>query len=146
MCVVKKLLMFLFAALCLCGCVTKNAGEIAEKLQTFEKEQKIGQEMLDAFSKQDYEAFVKYIPAGGKQVWGKDKFNEEQREVASRLGKIDSYRFLTQLELEPAHHLVWAVRFKSYNLKGEEIYKEALFSIVVGRVDETLKVFLFGFK
>ena len=112
----------------------------------FEKEKQIGQEMIEAFRKQDYEAFIKNIPAGGKQVWGKDKFNEEQREVASRLGKIDSYRFLTKLELEPAHHLVWAVRFKSYTLKGEETFKEALFSIVVGKVDENLRVFLFGFK
>lgn len=142
----KKTLIALFAFFVLCGCATKTVAEISEEQRVFEKEKQIGQEMIEAFRKQDYEAFIKNIPAGGKQVWGKDKFNEEQREVASRLGKIDSYRFLTKLELEPAHHLVWAVRFKSYTLKGEETFKEALFSIVVGKVDENLRVFLFGFK
>ncbi|MBE6356242.1 MAG: hypothetical protein E7058_03915 [Lentisphaerae bacterium] len=142
----KRLLIALCAVCCLCGCVTQKSTDSLQKDGIFVREQQIGQEMIEAFQKQNYDNFVKYLPEGGKRVWGKDKFNEEQREVASRLGKIDSYRFLTKLELEPAHHLVWVVRFKSYTLKGEETFKEALFSIVVGQVDENLKVFLFGFK
>ena len=135
----------MIAAIILCGCVSTPENLPAAQ-RRLAKEQKIGQEMLEAFKAKDYDRFVKYIPAGGKQVWGKDKFNQEQREVASRLGMIDSYRFLTQLELEPAHHLVWVVRFKNYTLKGEPVFKEALFAVVIGEVDEDLKVFLFGFK
>jgi hypothetical protein len=62
------------------------------------------------------------------------------------MGKIDSFRFLTRLEKEPLHELVWAVRFMSYSLKGEKVFKETLYSIVVGEVDGTRRVFLFGFK
>ena len=76
----------------------------------------------------------------------KEKFLKDQREVASRMGKLESYRYLTRLEKEPLHEFVWAVRFLSYSLKGEKIYKEAIFSIVVGEVDDARKVFLFGFK
>ncbi|MBE6358398.1 MAG: hypothetical protein E7057_04025 [Lentisphaerae bacterium] len=143
----KKIFGLIFMLLLCAGCVTGvSPEELSEKERRMQREERIGEEMIEAFRKNDFEAFVKYIPAGGKEVYNKDKFNAEQREIASRMGKIVSSRFLTRLEMEPMHQLVWAVRFQSYTLKGEEIFREALFSIVIGEVDERLRVFLFGFK
>ena len=141
----KKLLLLVLCASLFSGCA--SIGEnLTEKQLKVEKEQKMGEMMLEAFKKQDFEKYIQFIPAGGRQTYNKDKFNEDQKEIASRMGKIDSYRFLTRLEKEPLHEFVWAVRFLSYSIKGKEVYKEALFSIVVGEVDDTRKVFLFGFK
>ena len=140
----KKVFLWCCAVIFLSGCATWQKQELPPDELSIEK--RIGEGMIEAFSKQKYEEFIKHIPAGGRQLYSKDKFNEEQRQIASRLGKIVSYRFLTKLEMEPAHQLVWAVRFKSYTLKGEENYKEAIFSVVIGKVDESRRVFLFGFK
>ena len=140
----KKFLLAGMLGLLLVGCATTE--ELSEKQKAMAKEQQMGEMMLDSFRKQDLDGYIKFIPPGGRTAYGKDKFNTEQREIASRMGKIESYRFLTRLEKEPLHELVWAVRFKSYSLKGEPVYKEALFSIVVGEVDGTRRVFLFGFK
>lgn len=142
----KKLFAAVVFAFLFAGCATVDPAEMSGDEQLFQKEQKMGETMIEAFRKRDLEAFIQYIPAGGRQIYGKDEFLKEQREIAARMGEIVSYRFLTRLEMEPAHQLVWAVRFKSYSLKGEPIYREALFTIVVGEVDESRKVFLFGFK
>lgn len=140
----KKFLCAGILGFLLVGCVATDG--LSEKQKMMKKEQQMGEMMLDAFSKQDWNGYIKFIPPGGRQQYGKEKFQTEQREIASRMGKIVSYRFLTRLEKEPLHELVWAVRFQSYSLKGEPVYKEALFSIVVGEVDGTRRVFLFGFK
>lgn len=140
----KKFLLAGVLGLLLAGCATTE--DLSEKEKAMAREQQMGEMMLDAFSKQDLEGYIKFIPPGGRQQYGKEKFQTEQREIASRMGKVVSYRFLTRLEKEPLHELVWAVRFQSYSLKGEPVYKEALFSIVVGEVDGTRRVFLFGFK
>lgn len=142
----KKFLCLFAAAtaLLLTGCVSVE--NISEAQLVMDKEIKMGETMLDAFAKRDFEAFMQYTPAGSREQYNKDKFIEEQRELIFRMGEVDSYRFLTKLEFEPMHQYVWAVRFLSYSLKGEKIYKECLFVIVVGEVDEQRKVFLFGFK
>ncbi|MBE6390109.1 MAG: hypothetical protein E7043_08070 [Lentisphaerae bacterium] len=140
----KKMLTLLMLSLIFCGC--RSVEELSEAEKTLIREQQIGESMLEAFRKKDIERYLQYIPAGGRQLYGKKEFDKEQQEVASKLGEIVSYRFLTRLEMEPAHQLVWAVRFKSYSIKGEPVFKEALFAIVVGEVDESKKVFLFGFK
>ena len=140
----KKFLILSLAILFFAGCASvKNVSEIEDVMA---KEQAMGETMLNAFKKQDYDAFIQFIPQGGRQEYNKEKFKNEQREIASRMGKIDSYRFLTRLEKEPLHELVWAVRFMSYSLKGEKVFKETIFSVVIGEVDGTRRVFLFGFK
>ncbi|MBO7327736.1 MAG: hypothetical protein J6W00_03070 [Lentisphaeria bacterium] len=141
----KFIALFVFAFI-FGGCVSVDNNDISPDEQMLAKEQKMGEEMIEAFRKRDLAAFIQYIPAGGRQMYGKNEFQKEQQEIAARMGEIVSYRFLTKLEMEPAHQLVWAVRFKSYSLKGEPIYREALFTIVVGEVDDSRKVFLFGFK
>ena len=142
-----KVLFPVLAVLLFSGCASVMSVEEQSELQrSMAKEQKMGEDMLEAFRKRDFDAYTRYIPAGGKQVYGKTEFEKEQREIASRMGKIESYRFLTRLEMEPVHQLVWAVRFKSFNLKGEPVFREALYCIVVGEVDESRRVFLFGFK
>lgn len=140
----KKFLMLLLMAVMFGGC--QSVEKLSEAEKTLVAERKIGEEMLDAFRKKDMERYLRYIPAGGRQVYGKKEFEKEQREVSAKLGEMVSYRFLTRLEMEPAHQLIWAVRFKSYSIKGEPVFKEAIFAIVVGEVDESKKVFLFGFK
>ena len=137
--------LLLVSLLCLiAGCATFNDAPAVKT--ELEKEQELGEIMLEAFRKRDLKSFTQFIPAGGSEQYGKEEFAKEQQEVASRLGEIVSYRFLTQLEMEPLHQLVWAVRFRSHNLKCEPVYREALFVIVVGKIDESRKVFLFGFK
>ena len=140
----KKILMFVFAAVVFAGCAT--VADISPDDSVLAKEQKIGENMIEAFRKRDLAAFLQDVPAGGRGMYGKKEFESEQKEIAARMGEIVGYRFLTRLEMEPAHQLVWAVRFKSYSLKGEPVYREALFTIVVGEVDDSRKVFLFGFK
>ncbi len=142
-----KSLVFGLSLLLFAGCATVVSEEAQSELQKeMAKEQKMGEDMLESFQKKDFAGYTRYIPAGGRQVYSKADFDKEQRELLSRMGEIVSYRFLTRLEMEPVHQLVWAVRFKSYNLKGEPIFREALYCIVVGEVDESKRVFLFGFK
>lgn len=140
----RKIILFAVVSVLFAGCASFKTEKVPVDELSIEK--RMGETMIEAFGKQDFEGFIQYIPAGGRQVYGQNKFKEEQRQIASRLGKIVSYRFLTKLEMEPAHQLVWAVRFKSYTLKGEETFKEAIFTVVIGKVDEQRKVFLFGFK
>lgn len=129
----------------LCGCASTDEAA-AEKRRILEKEKQIGESMIDAFRKRDMDGFLRHTPSAGRRQYGKKEFEREQQEVASRLGEIVSYRFLTTLEMEPAHQLVWAVRFRSRKLNGEPAYREALFVVVIGEVDGQRKVFLFGFK
>ena len=136
--------MIVFCALFFVGCASVE--NFAEPQKRIEKEQQMGEIMLEAFKKQNFESYTQFIPAGGRQAYNKEKFRNEQKEIFSRMGKIDSYRFLTRLEKEPLHEFVWAVRFFNYSLKGKKVYREAIFSIVVGEVDGARKVFLFGFK
>ena len=140
----KKFFVLSLAVLLFAGCVSVE--NISEKQNAFQKEQAMGEVMLNEFKKQNYDGYIQFIPPGGRQAYNKEKFQTEQREIVSRMGKIDSFRFLTRLEKEPLHELVWAVRFMSYSLKGEKVFKETLYSIVVGEVDGTRRVFLFGFK
>ena len=142
----KKIIALFLFALVFSGCASVNDDNSMSDEKILAKEQKMGEAMIEAFRKRDLAAFTQYIPAGGRQMYGKNEFQKEQQEIAARMGEIVSYRFLTKLEMEPAHQLGWAVRFKSYSLKGEPIYREALFTIVVGEVDDSRKVFLFGFK
>ena len=143
--VMKKLVLICLGLSLLWGCASVDEEAVVRR-KVFEAEKRIGEEMIEAFRKRDFERFVRRFPSGGHGKYGREQFEQEQREAASRLGEIVSYRFLTQLELEPAHHLVWAVRFESRTLKGDPIYREAIFSIVVGEVDGQRRVFLFGFQ
>lgn len=140
----KKFLIIGIFALIFAGC--QSTQELSENQKMMEREEQMGELMIEAFRKQDFDGYIQFIPPGGRQQYNKDKFKRELMEITSRMGKVDSFRFLTRLEKEPLHELVWAVRFLSYSLKGEKVYKEALFSIVVGEVDGTRRVFLFGFK
>ena len=140
----KKFFILPLIVLLFAGCVSVQ--NISDDQQKMAKEQALGEAMLEAFKKQNYDGYIQFIPPGGRQAYNKEKFQTDLREIASRMGKIDSFRFLTRLEKEPLHELVWAVRFQSYSLKGEKIFKETIFSIVVGEVDGVRRVFLFGFK
>lgn len=143
----KKILMMLLGVVFLTGCATmqQSPEELSEAERIAAREQQMGEVMLEAFRTKNFEQYIQFIPRGGRQEYTPEMFNNQQREIQTSMGEIVSWRFLGRLELEPAHRLVWAVRFKSRTIQGEEIHKEALFSIVVGRVDENLRVFLFAF-
>ena len=143
----KKILIMLLGVVFLTGCATmqQSPEELSEAERIAAREQQMGEVMLEAFRTKNFEQYIQFIPRGGRQEYTLEKFNTQQREVQASMGEIVSWRFLGRLEMEPAHRLVWAVRFKSHTIQGQEIYKEALFSIVVGRVDENLRVFLFAF-
>ena len=150
--IVMKKLFYLFCCLTMAvfsGCAMfgdnteeKESPEVVE----LNAEKAIGEKMLVAFKKNDAKAFLQYVPAGNAGKYGAKEFTAERKEITSRLGEIASFRFLTKLELEPVHQLVWAVRFKRKNIEQKDIYQEVLFTIVVGKVDESRKVFLFGFR
>lgn len=143
----KKVLLVLLGAIFFTGCATvrQSEEELSEAERIAAREQQMGEVMLEAFRTKNFEQYIQFIPRGGRQEYTPEMFNNQQREIQASMGEIVSWRFLGRLELEPAHRLVWAVRFKSRTIRGEEIHKEALFSIVVGRVDENLRVFLFAF-
>lgn len=143
----KKVLLVLLGAIFFTGCATvrQSEEELSEAERIAAREQQMGEVMLEAFRTKNFEQYIQFIPRGGRQEYTQEIFNNQQREIQASMGEIVSWRFLGRLELEPAHRLVWAVRFKSRTIQGEEIHKEALFSIVVGRVDENLRVFLFAF-
>ena len=143
----KKVLLVLLGAIFFTGCATvrQSEEELSEAERIAAREQQMGEVMIEAFRTKNFEQYIQFIPRGGRQEYTQEMFNNQQREIQASMGEIVSWRFLGRLELEPAHRLVWAVRFKSRTIQGAEIHKEALFSIVVGRVDENLRVFLFAF-
>ena len=144
---VKKIFVMILGVFMLAGCVTSRSSmeELNEAERIAAGEQQMGELMLEAFRTKNFEQYIQFIPRGGRQEYKLETFNEQQREIQASMGEIVSWRFLGRLELEPAHRLVWAVRFKSNSLQGKELYKEALFTVVIGQVDEKFRVFLFGF-
>ena len=120
-----KILLYIFVCAGMAvfsGCAMfgeKNEEKISEAAAELKAERAIGEKMLIAFQKNDAKAFLHYIPAGNAGKYGVKEFAAERKEITSRLGEIESFRFLTKLELEPVHQLVWAVRFKRSNIKQE---------------------------
>ncbi len=140
---------FILTIVAFSGCAMfgeQKKGKDSPEVVELNAEKAIGEKMLAAFQKNDAKAFLQYIPAGNAGKYGEKEFSAERKEITSRLGEIASYRFLTKLELEPVHQLVWAVRFKRKNIEQKDVFQEVLFTIVVGKVDESRKVFLFGFR
>ncbi|MBR2344600.1 MAG: hypothetical protein IKA71_02305 [Lentisphaeria bacterium] len=144
----NKSFVFIFVGVVLvllCGCVSavqnsKNSesGKVLEIA--------MGERLIVAFQKQDVKAFYKEVPPEVQSVWGTKEFEFECKKLKERWGEIDSFRYLTELEMSPTHQHVWAVRFKHRNLKGEFVYREVLFVVLTGTIDGNPKVFLFGFK
>ena len=69
----KKVFLWCCAVIFLSGCATWQKQELPPDELSIEK--RIGEGMIEAFSKQKYEEFIKHIPAGGRQLYSKDKFN-----------------------------------------------------------------------
>ena len=129
------------------GCAAVN--HVDPENAALEKQQEIamGESLIKAFQKRDIKLFYSNLTVEGRQVWGTKEFEFECRNIRERWGEIDSFRYLTQLEMEPTHQYVWAVKFKRNSSPGgKPVYQDVLFVILTGKIDGKAKVFLFGFK
>ena len=89
-----RILVLLFSILLFSGCATVISEEEQSELQrNMAKEQKMGEDMLEAFRKKDFDGYTRYIPAGGKQVYTKKQFCLAFPSIFTerKQGKVDEY-------------------------------------------------------
>ena len=114
---------------------TPEKAEVAAKLP--EPEYELARKLLQAFVKNDAEAFVALLPEETRKNFDVKKFRDTRKSIIDSIGEPISYSYMTTLELNVLHPQIWKVRFRRQNVnKTKEFTSEVLFKVVTGTIDK----------
>ena len=147
----KAVMMSLFSVLAvfsLTGCVTvKEYAPQAEKLTVSKEEYELARKLLQAFVKNDADAFVALLPEETQTKFTSGEFAKTRKALLEAVGEPVEYSYLTTLELPALHPQIWKVRFKRWNVnRSKEFTSEILFKVVTGTVKKQAVITGFNFQ
>ena len=64
-----------------------------------------------------------------------EKFLSSCKDMESRLGKVEKYTFITELQTPEVTNLVYRIDFSRVSSNGKKIEHQPLFQLVFGKVD-----------
>lgn len=102
-----------------------------------EQPQKIvGKELLEAFIRNDADAFLNQYPEGLRKNFSRKGFEQSRNAMLEKLGNPVSYRFVANLEHPVFTVSIWTIRFERDNAdKTGKIYQEMVFRAIAGELD-----------
>lgn len=156
----RNLLAAAFAAamlLTVCGCRTvepadahkfkakpeKIAGDISSNALQFQKD------FFKAIQTKDRKLFVKNLVPELQEKIKKNGFKKFSDNFEKNKGKIESTKYLGDLNLGLLKVYLWKMRFEKDRKKlkdGTVIVKDTLFTLLVGQVDGKYKIFSWSFR
>lgn len=107
----------------------------------------MGEKMLAAIQKDDYDAFTAAYDSRDKQL-SPEEFQGSCSNFKKQFGEIISFRYLTELKTPLVDNNLWIVTFERYGGEGKEkkrITQELLFRLVTGEIDGMTRVIGLGF-
>ena len=133
------------ALLLFSGCATKTetATEMADRGSL--EERMLGEKMLKAFKDKDSKAFLALLPPETRKRFGEKEFQSARSEIVTPLGEPVSYEYVTDLQAPVLHPMIWKVRFHRLGSNKQPIEQDALFRIIVGKLDDKPWILSFGF-
>ena len=117
-----------------CTVIREYAPEKAEVTAKLpEPEYELARKLLQAFVKNDAEAFVALLPEETRKNFDVKKFRDTRKSIIDSIGEPISYSYMTTLELNVLHPQIWKVRFRRSNVNNsKEFTSEVLFKVVTG--------------
>ena len=137
----KKTLFVLFCAAVSffgTGCViVKEYAPEKEKVTVAPQEYELARKLIQAFVKNDGEAFVSLLPEETRTKFTVENFEKTRKSLIESVGEPVEYSYLTTLELAALHPQIWKIRFKRHNVnRTKEFTSEVLFKVVTGMFDK----------
>lgn len=112
--------------------------EIQNNPESSQKQPKniVGGELLEAFIRNDAEAFLNQYPDGLRKNFSKTGFEQSRNAIVEKLGKPVSCRFVANLEHPVFTVSVWTIRFERDNAdKSGKTGQEIVFRAIAGELD-----------
>ena len=136
----------------LTACRTVDSGERGfrdvsgdEHSRMLEASEKLGDGILQACRKGDFELLLRSVPGElGTQMTKKD-FDTSCRNFKEKFGEITEFRLLTALDTPAFGNLIWVVTFARRGTNGNVIRRQLLFRLVTMEVDGRTEVVSLGF-
>ena len=102
-----------------------------------EQPQKIvGKELLEAFIRNDADAFLNQYPEGLRKNFSRKGFEQSRNAMLEKLGNPVSYRFVANLEHPVFTVSIWTIRFERDNAdKTGKVYQDMVFRAIAGELD-----------
>lgn len=147
--IIKLTAWLLTLALSGTGCAAIPAGDAdpakaADTAAAPEKDEN-GRKLLDAFVRNDPEAFTAELPEALRPQFGPKQFENARTSLTETLGEPVSYDFETKLEHPAFDVSLWKVRFERRGEDGRIINQEALFRVISGTLDGKPVIISFNF-
>lgn len=96
-------------------------------------------EIIRAIADKDYKNYARC--SGESMVSGdQEKFLSSCKDMESRLGKVEKYTFVTELQTPEVTNLVYRIDFSRTSANGKKIEHQQLFQLVFGKVDGQSKL------
>ena len=109
-------------------------------------EQELARKLLQAFIKNDAEAFVALLPEETRKNFDAKKFADSRKAIVDSVGEPVAYSYVTTLELNVLHPQIWKVRFRRQNVnKTKEYTSEVIFKVITGSINRNEAV-ITGFQ
>ena len=91
-------------------------------------------EIIRAIADKDYKNYARC--SGESMVSGdQEEFLSSCKDMESRLGKVEKYTFVTELQTPEVTNLVYRIDFSRVSSNGKKIEHQQLFQLVFGKVD-----------
>lgn len=118
------------------GCVViKEYAPAKEEIKVSAQEHELAKKLLQAFIKDDAEAFVALLPEETRTKFTVDSFKTTRQSVIDSVGEPIAYTYVTTLKLATLHPQIWKVTFRRKNVNNtKEFTSEVLFKVVTGMI------------
>lgn len=119
------------------GCVVVREYAPQENtVKASDVEYDLARKLLQAFIKNDAEAFVALLPEETRAKFTVNDFARTRKSVIESVGEPVAYSYVTTLKLDKLHPQIWKVTFRRYNVNNtREFTSEVLFKVITGMID-----------
>jgi len=106
-----------------------------------QEERDFSRKLLEAFLKDDESKFISLLTPEMQEEFRKDKaaYSRFRKVILEERGEPVSFRYVTSLESAVLKPYIWKIRFLHKNNKDQEFYREALFRVVIGHIEDLKK-------
>ena len=103
-----------------------------------QEERDYSRKLLEAFLKDDASKFISLLTPEMQEEFRKDKaaYSRFRKVILEERGEPVSFSYVTSLESAVLKPYIWKVRFLHKNNKDQKFYREALFRVVIGHIED----------
>ncbi len=137
---ITRWLLALLGGLIISGCTIIS--ELPEETEPTTVEYQKARELLLAFILNQPEKFNSLLP---EEKLKNFNFIVYRYQIVDSLGEPTGFRYLTTIDMPVFTPYVWKISFERRNKEGEKIKGEALFRVIVGKVQDEILIVGFQF-